>query len=182
MAVLNQLRVLWNGTSGGPGISTFYGSGTAQSLMTPLHAFFDGMKGRTPTDVTWTFPAAGTQIDDTTGQAVGAWTTGAAAPITGTGTGTYSLLSGTVVNWNTGTWVNGRQLRGKTFFVPLTSACYDADGRVDEITRAAIESLANTTFGGGSPLRVYSRTALTSAPVSTATVPAKAVYLSSRRD
>lgn len=182
MAVLNQIRVVWNGTSGGGGVSTFYGSGTAQSLMTPIHAFFDGMKGRTPTDVTWTFPSAGTTIDDATGQAVGAWTTGAAAPITGTGTGTYILPAGLVVNWHTGTWVNGRELRGKTFFVPLTSTCYDSDGRVEEATRVAVEALANTTFGGGSPLRVYSRTAATSAAVTTANVPAKAVVLTSRRD
>jgi hypothetical protein len=182
MAVIHQIRVAWTGAIGTPGVSTFYCSGPAASMQASLVTFFTNEKSLIPAAYNITVPNTGTDIDTATGQPSGTWTGGTATTIAGTGAGNYSAPSGACIIWHTGSYLNGRELRGKTFMVPLMATCYATNGTLNDTDRAGMQSDANVLRGSAGTMVVWSRRAGAVATVSSATVADKAAVLRSRRD
>jgi hypothetical protein len=149
--VMHKVVAQWNGFPGGPGISNFYfGTGSSETAAdvaaTQLRVknFFSAFTLCLPTPVTVQVQQDSAVIDPVTGHMTGTLTAASAQPVvTGAGGANYSAISGACVIWKSSVFFNGRNVRGKTFLVPLTSAAYDSDGtllagRLSELRTAAL--------------------------------------------
>lgn len=179
---LHKYQVVLKGFTGGPGVMTFYFDAAGAIPHTAVSTFLTALKTSMAASVTAALPPSGITIDDSTGAAVGAWSAAAPADVVMTSAGNYAAAAGAVINWRTGIYAGGRELRGKTFVVPLAAACYDSAGKLSAATGSAIAAAANALAGSAVPPRIFSRVNHTSAPVATATVPLISAVLRSRRD
>lgn len=179
---LHKYQLVWKGMSGGPGVSTFYFDAASAIPHTAMTTFVNALKTSVAATVTVQFPGSGITIDDATGNAVGSWTAAAPADVAMTSAGSYSSPVGAVINWRTGVYAGGRELRGKTFVVPLAAATMTSGGILSAATQSGIAAAANALAGSAVPPRVFSRANHTSAPVASATVPTLPAVLTSRRD
>lgn len=182
MGEINQYRVAWVGPAGANGVSTFYSQGSVAAFLPRLKTFYEAIKGAIPTSWTIKFPAVGNIVEDSNGLIVANWAVTAPADTIGGGSGTWSAPVGSVINWKTSAFVNGRNLRGKTFVVPCVAACYDSSGRLTTLQQGIQQTAAINLAGGTDPLVIYSPSFHTSRVVSTATVPTLPAVLRSRRD
>lgn len=182
MATLHQVRIAWSGTLGGPGVSTFYFDATGAPPVSAAKTFFEAIKAYLPTAVVLTYPSSGITIDTATGQAVGAWSGTAPTNTTGTGAGAFSRASGAVVNWKSGAYVNGRELRGKTFLVPLIGGAYSSNGNIDSTVLGVLQTAATNYAAAINGLRIWSKATASAATVTSAQVATKVAVLRSRRD
>ena len=186
MVNLNRMRVAWSGTTGGPGVSTFY-STNAATAHAAIREFFWEQRAMFPGQVTFTFDSEGDTIDPLDGSLQGSWSHAAPASVTGTNTGDYALPVGSVIHWLTGSVVNGHRLRGRTFLVPMTGAIFDSDGTIDPTSLTAIRSAgASFVANAASTVVVWSRPSGANAggyaAITGYSVPDKAAILRSRRD
>lgn len=157
MTTLQRVRVKWNGFIGAPGVSTFYAT-SAATLVPQLHTFFAAIAGYFPTVVSIQVENTGDELEDTTGALVGSWNTGAVAPVTGTGGGPYSAVSGALVQWFTDTVLSGRRLRGHTFMVPMYIGAYDASGQLVSAFRATgVAAAAALVTAAAGNMRIWQR-------------------------
>lgn len=148
---IESIVVTWTGFPGAPGYSTFYGT-SGSGLQTALVTFFNSVKAKTPSNVTWTIPADGDQINEANGDVTGSWAGGTVTAVAGTVTGAiYGAPAGAVVNWKTGDFVNSRRVVGRTFLVPLDAGGFDNDGSLSATLRSALTSYATTFLGSTSP-------------------------------
>lgn len=186
MTHIYRVTVPLTGFTGAPGLMTFHAVDFA-GMQGALSTFLTAIKNTWPSAVTATIPAIGPVIEDTTGAMVGTWSGGSPVAVTGLAAGKYSAASGYMVHWLTGSFLNGRQVRGKTFFVPVDAGSYDTNGTIDNATRTNIATAANVfvatnqllcwhrpTTSGGSDGHAYA--------VTSAVVPDKVAVLRSRRD
>lgn len=151
-----KVPVVWNTGFGGPGLSVFY-SADPDDATASLGTYFNAIKALFPNGVSWVIPGAGDLIDIASGRLTGGWTGGTAATINGTGgVATYAAGCGTYVKWLTGTIVNFRALKGKTFLVPLTAATYDSDGTLQPAHVTTLQNAANALVAAGK-IAVYHR-------------------------
>lgn len=179
---MNQVRVAWTGAPGMPGVSTFYNEGSVAPFLAKLRTFFDAMKSFVPNTVTFSVPGTGNVVDSVTGQVTATWAATAPAPVLGTGSGTYSAPVGIVFNWKTGLFVAGRQLRGKTFLVPIVSGATDSSGRLAAANQPIAVTAGNNLCGGTDGMVVYSPTHRVNGVALSCTVPTALAVLRSRRD
>lgn len=147
MARIERLRVRLEGLPGLPGVSTFYGN-DASGLGVTIREFYAALASKFPINLTIQVENTGDQIESTTGQLIGTWVGTPKGVVNGSGTGAYAAPTGAAVTWNTGTVLDGSRVRGRTFLVPLTAACYDLTGNIDEVTLALLRTEASnvTTF------------------------------------
>jgi hypothetical protein len=137
---------------------TLYTRGLGGALSSGLRAFLLAQSANIPTDVTFTFPTVGDQIEDSTGAISGSWTGGAVANLTGTGGGAYMLGTGYSVKWTTGGVVNSRHVKGRTAIVPAISSTFTSDGRMDPTQKSTIDTAAAALITAtSSNLCVWSR-------------------------
>lgn len=182
MVTLQKIQVTWTGKKGLPGVNTFYSEGAWDNVITALDLFYKTCQNNIPAGVVITYPSSGLEVDAATGQAVGSWVgTGTPAPVTCTGAGGWAAPIGAVVNWHTGSYVAGRELRGKTFLVPLTGGMFD-DGTMIDSFKGELQSAADALIFNAPTLRVLSKKTGVSRPVLTAKIPDMAAVLRSRRD
>lgn len=182
MTDLNQYRVAWTGAAGLPGVSTFYNTGAVPGFLTALRAFFEAVKTSIPNTITITYPSSGNVIDDTTGQVKAAWASTAPAPTVCSATGTYQAPTGACINWNTGLFVGGRRLRGKTFLVPLANGAFGSDGKLVPANVTAFTTAANTLASSATGFVVYSSSKHVNGAVTTGYAAPISAVLRSRRD
>lgn len=182
MVTLHQLRVSWTGMKGGPGVSTFYSQTDKDVTLAHLHTFFDAIKYALPTSVTIKFPTVGSEIDSATGNVTGTWSSSLQPNVVGTDNGRYSAPSGAVINWHTGLYVGGRELRGKTFLVPCGSGVFESDGSLNNDWVRDFQLAAAGLCGPDDPIVIWSPLQGATAPAVAGTVPDKSVVLRSRRD
>lgn len=126
MVDLYKMQVTWSGTTGLPGTTTLYS--LAIPPVSGVKAMFTSLKAYFPAGLTWTIPASGDVIDETTGILTGAWSSGSALSEVSSGSTAYAGGVGCVIRWTTTTIVEGRRLRGRTFMVPMIVGSYDTDG------------------------------------------------------
>lgn len=185
----------WTGFSGAPGYTNLYasGPGTSQAFADAVAAFWEQVSTQgsvgfnLPTGVRITPASFAEQVDETDGTLIGTIPLTAGAPTTGVQPGGYSALSGACVNWLTGSIVNGKRVRGRTFVVPLAANCYDVDGSLTANFLTTVRAAA-ATLVSASDLAIWHRptspgaTDGSAATVSASSVNDKMAYLSSRRD
>jgi hypothetical protein len=75
----------------------------------------------------------------------------------------------------------GREIRGRTFVVPMATNAYDTDGTLAASTVSAFQTAANTVLTAAPTFRVWSRKGALAATCSSALAVDKAVVLRSRR-
>ena len=179
---VQQVRVTLSGFPGGPGVSTMYFDAASAVPLSALSTFWTAWKGFFPAITTITFPSGGLKYSVDTGKATGVWSGAAPAPITCTGVGGYLAPAGAVVNWLTGIYANGRQIRGRTFMVPLCQTAMDADGTFLPGFLTATRAAATAFVAAAPNFGIYSRPPGNGwATVSAANVPDRGMVLRSRR-
>lgn len=77
--------------------------------------------------------------------------------ITGSGAATYPGGVGAVVYWNTGAFNGGHKVRGRTYFVPLSSAAFANDGTLAAGLVTALQGAVNTFVATNPPPAVNTR-------------------------
>lgn len=165
MTTMYQYRVSWSIPNAGPSVSTFYLLGGALQLPNQAAAsfrtLFDGLKGGIPNEVTLSFSDEMMVMTAETGQPVGINSVTAPAPVTGTASGAWASGSGMRTDWLTGVFQDGRQIRGRTFFVPMAANSYGTDGRILPTSISTLTGLAADLVEdldvAGMPLGVWSR-------------------------
>lgn len=182
MANLHVVRVNWTGFPGAPGVSTLYFDDSASPPLAAVRTFFMALLAGIPTNVLCDYPNTGRTIS-LAGTVIGSWSTTAAASTPGTGaTGNYASPVGGMIRWNSGTFVNGRELRGRTFVVPIATNGYQTNGNLAAGTVSAFQTAANTFLTAAPTFRIWSRRNAAAATCSSATALTKTVVLRSRRD
>lgn len=182
MPTVHQVRIPWLGIEGAPGVSTFYFDASSAVPMTDLKAFFTSIMTLVPNAASVTFPGSGMDIDTSSGQPVGTWSTDVLTGVSGSGGAAYSGPVGGVINWHTGAFAGGREVRGKTFIVPLSTAQFGNDGLILSAASNTLGSAATTLAGGPASFVIWSRKGQLTAAVTSATSPRKPAVLRSRRD
>lgn len=191
-----EYRANWAGPIAGPGVSVFHGrdtaigtlDGAAQELAERVHDLFAtvfanyGVPG-----MTVTFDSEAVELNTTTGQLEQVIPVDPPDPVLGGGIGTFARASGFRLDWTTPAIVNGRRLRGRTFFVPVVSSIFDADGTLDPGAAAIIGPAASEYFadaGGTAAVNpsVWSRTHGVQADITGFVLPDEDAILSTRRD
>lgn len=180
MPDINQVKVAWTGFAGAPGVSTFYFDAAGSVPLSALSAFFTAWKPFIKDSVTLTFPSSGIKYSSDTGKAVGSWSATAPSPIACTGAAGYAAPVGGCVHWKSGIYAGGKEIRGKTFIVPMVSSAFDADGTFLPGVLTAVRP-ASTTMAAAPGFVIFSRASNGTATVATALVPDKAMVLTTRR-
>jgi hypothetical protein len=79
---------------------------------------------------------------------------GAVAPVSGTGTGSYSNGVGLTIKWKTGGMFGARRIQGRTFIVPLNGTQFTSDGFVQDEAVSTWQAAANVFIAAMAPLGV----------------------------
>jgi len=156
-----RIRTTFTGGPGGPYLSTFYfnvvGGLTAANANAATGTFWNAIKAHIHPSISFATEAEVAEVDIATGQVTGIV---AVTPVTGTGTGSGELLPSAtqgLLRWRTGTFVAGREVRGRTF-IPgglesESGSGVPAAGYITAINTAAAALIADAN----SDLMVYSK-------------------------
>ena len=156
MAALRRIEVIWSGTTGLPGVSVFHSLDSVSGALAAIRAFYNSVKAYAPTGVTWTFPGTGDVVDSATGILTGGWTDTDPGSVAATGAGYHAAGVGTFIRWGTGAIVNGRRVKGRTFWAPMGSESFETNGTITAASRTAFITAGNTLWGTGT-LNVWHR-------------------------
>lgn len=159
MANLVRVRTVWTGTPlVGPTVSTFYFDEIHVGFVADLHTFWAAVGNRFPPGITWTTDNVGDLIDVATGELSGTWTDGVPSIISSSGAGSFAQGVGARATWLTSGIRNGRRVKGSTFLVPLTTACYQSDGTIDGAVLGSLSTAAGALVTNSTgEMRIYSR-------------------------
>lgn len=146
-----RYRVDWSVPGGGGGASLFYFDSVAGSTQTDqnnavaaVRTLFDSLHTRAPSGVSWGFPGELAECNDSTGTVIAYTSVSAPAGVTATGSGSYAAGVGMRIDWLTNGIHNGRRVKGRTFFVPLTASNYDTAGTLDGAALTSMQTAVNT--------------------------------------
>lgn len=187
MAEITRIRCLWTGVAGTPWYTNLYfegGAATADAARDAVVGFLTDMLPVVSSDVTAILDIQATIIETTTGQPVGVATVD---PYTAPGGNVNDMLPRTtqcLIRWDTGVFLNGRQVRGRTF-IPGMCENFNDDGGIPNA--AFIAGVAETATAlleepGNPQLVVWSRSTSTAQLVTGAAVWTQWAVLKSRRD
>lgn len=186
MPNIARIPVVWTGLTALPGVSVFYWDFSTASDVSELFSFFDTIKNRFPTGLSWQIPGSGDEIDDATGALNGSWLATGSGTVTATGgTSSYAAGVGARVRWRTSGIFNGRRVVGSTFLAPLLGSAFDTDGTITSAVLSDLQGAADTLAANGGVV-IWSRPSPggsngESNPVVSAQVPDRATALRSRR-
>ena len=184
---LTRIRTVFTGVPGTPWYSNiFFEVPTAevQDAADAVNTFWAAADSYMVTGVQWAVEDFATVLNPATGEPIGV------LPVTGnTGGGAtsgdmVSRASQILVSTLTGTWVGGRQIRGRIFVPGVSGVSSTPDGSVDGTVRTDFQNLANAlALGvGDAELVVWSRKNGASYPVASTLVSSQWAVLRSRRD
>ena len=187
MGVIRRVSTVINGLAGGSGFLQMYFTnvvGEAGATQTAVGQFWQGLTELLHTDLTGQILAEQDLVEDTTGQIVGTENTGADTTIVFNGAGEFAPSATQMLcRWRTDTFIAGRRLQGRSFIPGITEAMGSSVPGTTAIStlNAEAASLISDTSTSG-PLRVFSRTHLTSAVVTSGSAWNQYAVLRSRRD
>lgn len=187
MATLERVRTVFTGVAGTPWYSNMYfdnGVGEAGLYVEFVLDFWTTVANSIYSSVDFVVEDAVVIIEDTTGEIVGAGTGEGGGGSGQSGMDPVPYATQLQINWLTGVYLGGRQLRGKTYVPGLTESSYTL-GLVSAGARTIVQGAADELIGSGGAngaFRVYSPTRGTSAVIDSATIPNKPAVLRSRRD
>jgi len=183
MSNLKRVTSVWSGLPGLPGTTTLYFHEDGVSTHDQVAAvvtFFNAIKAYLKSGCVVTVNSVAEIIDSTTGLATGLDDTGAGAAVSGTSAGDKLPPSTqALVQWRTGVFFTGRELRGRTFIGALTEN-ENASGLPSSTLTTALTSAATTLLG--SNLAVFSPTKKEWASVTSGLAWSEWAVLRSRRD
>ena len=205
MSQMLKVKARWSGFQGSPGWTNFYFRDAAEGFFSQTQAndavakvntFFVAAKPLLTSAVTITIQTDVEVVDDADGTLDSVFNVTAPAAIVGTNAvATFSGPTGAVITWRTSSVHNSRRVRGRTFLVPTSTACFQNDGTLDNTHRTNLTTAATALADqAGSPdLVIWARPkkdpvtkAITSPGasfnVTGVTVPDLAAVLRSRRD
>lgn len=180
-----RVRSVLTGVAGSPYISTFHFNDnqvSAQGAATAIQDFWDELASLINGEAEVNVDGEVYQVDASSGQTVGveATTTGSVF-----GTNASEPLppaNQALIRWSTGQWMQGREIRGKTFIGALTDTV-NGDGGLTTAAQTQIQSAATNLLAvGAGALQIYSRMYGAAAFVTGASVWNEFAVLRSRRD
>lgn len=127
MPNIARIRVTLSGLQGLPGVSTFYALDPVTAVPA-LRTFWAAVALKMPIAIRIQVEATGDLIDESTGKAVGSWSTTGVAVVSGGVSGAYAAPVGYAINWLTGVFIEGRKVRGRSFLVPIIGSSFESDG------------------------------------------------------
>lgn len=206
MASILRVRAALSGwPSGGPGVSThFFKPGLVETMPEYAQLAADRVKNSFIAGATlffsgfrWTVESVVDEIDDTNGNVLSSIGVTGSTGVGGSGTGWGPTPVGTLVRWETATYIvtpgaggGSRRLRGRTFLSPIDVSMLEGDGTPSANAITHTTSFANSMRDAGiTTLQhvIWHRpspggTNGESAPTTGAVVPNKYAVLRSRRD
>ena len=185
MVQMNRVRVVWTGVAGTPWYMNLYtlnGATTVQAALDAARAFIITCQGNARNDSVATIEGDVAQVESSTNQVVGVITGNPGAPIQGALTNPMPPYTQGLLRLLTGTFANGRQIRGR-LFIPGAAEGSSDQGVPVLAYRTAIES-AFTTYRTalGPSAVVFSRKNGTAVPISAHSMWTQWGVLRSRRD
>lgn len=185
MTNLQRIRTVFTGVAGTPWYSNIYFQGngdTVSGVAGHVRDFWSSIMGYIDDSVTWTVEAEVAIINDANGQIVEMADWAGGSGVGGSADVPLPRATQALINWNTGVFVSGRQVRGKTFIPGIVQGA-NSQGTLASSVRTTYQNAANELISDGNgTLCVYSPTRHTSALVGSANVPTKFAVLRSRRD
>lgn len=159
MPNLARVRAIWSaGAVVGGGVSTFYFAEGASGFQAAVAELFDDIKASIPNTQQIFIPATGDLIDVGSGELTGSWTEGSGTNITGGDAAGYAAGVGLRVVWPTSSIVNGRRVRGSTFFCPIGKASFEGGSNLATATVTLYEGAANTFLTTvGTDFKIWTR-------------------------
>jgi hypothetical protein len=144
----------WSGTAQGqPYFSTHHFAGTASTVATSAVAavadFWSAIDNFQHTSVTWTVLGDVEVVDEATGALTNLYSV---APITNTGVGASAPLPWAtqgLIRWRTGAFIDGRELRGRTYVPGLTTGAL-SNGSMVAATISGLDSAAEALIANAS--------------------------------
>lgn len=199
MATIWRYGFTWSGWAGGPGRTVFYGNtgvSTAQVLANDCQTLVNNVVNPTgtnadqiPNGVRIHGDSFADELDVGTGDQVGRISVTPSPDIVGTGSGNWAAPVGACITWSTNTFIGGRRLRGRTFFVPLAgSTAFQNDGTLATIFLSTVNAAIPIFINGASEPVVWHRPTApgasdgASSPIVAGSISDKAAVLRSRRD
>lgn len=163
MASIIRHTAVWTGSPGLPGYTQLYqshttGQGTdAQVGHDAVHDLFEALAALIPEEITVTVDPLYQIIDAVTGETTGEFVVGTPAAVTaGEYVGGWASQVGVLIEWVTGTFLNGRRLRGRTYLVPL-GATTETDGTLPATTVQTVAAAAANVVNSTIPFVVWHR-------------------------
>lgn len=186
ISTMYRVGITWDGETGGPWYSQMFfdaAASTAQQAADAVGTWLASVKAYQGTQVTYSTGTVVETIDVATGQPV------ALNPVTahtGTGSGgtsdTVPVGTQIVCQWRTGVFLNGREVRGRTF-VPGAPYTINVLGVLDSTVQNLIAGYGATLISSTpSVFCIYSRKKRQAEVVATSSVWGKFGLVRSRRD
>jgi hypothetical protein len=168
-------------------VSTFHGdtgSGVwnLTTFTNAVHTFFSNSVSLTSNNITWTGDSIATTIDPATGQPS---SVSPVTPWTVVGTQVSDEMSPAtqgLLEWHTGTYAGGREIRGKTFMCGTVVSHNTAPGVPTSTYLSGLQANATALITNAGSLCVYSRKNHTAALITSGTPWSKWAVLRGRRD
>lgn len=177
-----RLTVNWTGLNEGVSLWHFDGDTTAATgAAAAATTFLQALDNHMHTAQLWSLDPEVPEISVTTGQIIGQ-TTITSTSGAGVGAGTpVPQVAQLLIRWRTGAFLNGREIRGRTFVPGLSSVSQTATGEVTSTVRSQVDAAA-ATFLSNSEFGIYSPSNAAFAEASTGQCWVEFAAMRSRRD
>lgn len=182
-----RITTEFTGPQGSPAYCVMTQSDTigydTQNAVTALGTFWESVDSYIKNSVTWTVLGDVVEFDEATGQTTGIISVD---PVTGTGDSGGDMVAAAtsiLIRWRTGVFIDGREVRGRTFVPYTTDAASTSGGFVSAAAIANIEAACATLLGdeawGG---QVYSKKHFSAEDIISGRVWNEYAVMRSRRD
>lgn len=180
-----RVRTSLSGWLGGPGLSTMYfdssGGLTATNAALAVQAFWNAIKGNMHTDFRVDVDAA-VETLELDGEVTAVTNAAGLSQLSGTASGEIlPYATQGVLQWRTGTYLGGREIRGRTF-LPMATEGLSSAAPTSGYRSVADAAAAALIADANSALWVWSKTKAAAAPVVSGLTWSKWGVLRSRRD
>lgn len=156
----------------------------AQLAADAVNAFWLNVSGMIVNTVTWSVEDLATVIDPVTGQPTGVVAVDGDTGVGGAAGGMMPRAAQGLIQWRTGVWQAGREIRGKTYVPGLDNEFSTLNGEFVPAQQQLLATYASDllTTPGNPNLVVWSRKYGTVTPVTSGAVSNQFAVLRSRRD
>lgn len=179
---MNRLRINWGGLNTGFSIIHTTGSSeTAQLDADALDDFLQAIAANTTVTQTFQVDTEVEQVEPATGAITGVTSITSINRTGSNNTPPVPQAAQALVRWRTGTYVSGREIRGRTFIPGLALATSSASGELASATASAIQAAAAQLLED-SGIAIWSPTRGQVALVTSTSVWSEFAVMRSRRD
>lgn len=180
-----RVRTTFSGVTGSPWLSTMFfdeAGGSAANAVTAVGAFWGAVDNLIDSSVSWTTLADVESVDATSGHVTAVTATTPQFGAGGGGTSGIPIVAQGLVRWRTGVYLNGREVRGRTF-IPGLGTPSNSDGTLTPGSATTIGTASAALIADiASILVVWSRANLQAKTVTASSVWTQFAVLRSRRD